>query len=252
MVESTIVAEYEAFELLISPSYLLESPYLEILIAVARGDGKLYSVLRKAKLSEVVGLESVGFLCEKGVLSLESSRQAPLKQHPKQKLKKSLRSYRIQDKLRFRYPFIRFWFGFVAPYASELRRGEGRGFLRYFAQHQERLASRVYEELSNALLVAHYQQTTPLVTSGSYWDHHSEFDILARTTEGQVILGECKYKDRKVCKNELTKLKLKAQQSGIRVDTYALFSKEGFSKELLSHPREGLLLFDLEGLRQLL
>ena len=78
MVESTIVAEYEAFELLISPSYLLESPYLEILIAVARGDGKLYSVLRKAKLSEVVGLESVGFLCEKGVLSLESSRQAPL------------------------------------------------------------------------------------------------------------------------------------------------------------------------------
>ena len=57
---------------------------------------------------------------------------------------------------------------------------------------------------------------------------HSEFDILAVTESKTVILGECKYKDRKVCKNELTKLKAKALESGLKVDVFALFSKSGF------------------------
>jgi hypothetical protein len=55
-----------------------------------------------------------------------------------------------------------------------------------------------------------------------------------------------------VCKSELTKLKAKAEQSGSMVDTYALFSKSGFSNELLALREEGLLLFDLDDLRQLL
>lgn len=67
-----------------------------------------------------------------------------------------------------------------------------------------------------------------------------------------TILGECKYKDRTVCKNELTKLKMKAAESGIKVDVYALFSKSGFSKELLSMQDDNLLLFDLGDLEVLL
>jgi hypothetical protein len=64
-------------------------------------------------------------------------------------------------------------------------------------------------------------------------------------------LGECKYKERKVCKNELSKLKAKAEQSGINVDTYALFSKSGFSNELLQTQDEDLLLFSLDDLERL-
>ncbi len=67
----------------------------------------------------------------------------------------------------------------------------------------------------------------------------------------KVILGECKYKDRKVCKNELTKLKVKALESNINVDVYALFSKSGFSNELLQTQDEDLLLFDLNDLKAL-
>jgi hypothetical protein len=43
----------------------------------------------------------------------------------------------------------------------------------------------------------------------------------------------------------------KAEQSGLEVDTYALFSKSGFSNELLQHQDEKLLLFDLNDLKQL-
>jgi hypothetical protein len=98
----------------------------------------------------------------------------------------------------------------------------------------------------------YYKHSVPLLSSGSYWDQYSEFDILAITADKKLILGECKYKERKICKNELNKLKDKALQSGIIVDIYALFSKSGFSNELMQIKEENILLFDLNDLKQLL
>ena len=98
----------------------------------------------------------------------------------------------------------------------------------------------------------HYENKEAIISSGSYWNIYSEFDILAVSKSKKLILGECKYKDRTVCKNEFTKLKQKAIESGMKVDVYALFSKSGFSKELLGMRDEKLLLFDLGDLRRLL
>jgi len=252
MVESNFVQNFHIFESLIRPSYLLESPYKEILMATARGDGKLYSVLRKARLSEAAGEKIIEDLLDLNILKLEMSRETPLRIHPKHKIKKELRAYRIQDKLRFVQPFMRFWFGFVEYYRQELACGKGERFMENFQNHYERLRSLVYEQLCDALLVKHYEDHAPLKSSGSYWNWDSEFDILAVTDDEKLILGECKYKDRKVCKNELTKLKAKAVRSGLDVNTYALFSKDGFSNELLQCKDEGLLLFDLDDLKNLL
>lgn len=256
MVESNFVQNFSTFKNLVSPSFLLESPYRELLIAVARGDGKFYSALRKAKLSESVGEKIVAELVNLGVLRVEYSRETPLKSHPKNKLKKDQRAYRIQDKLRFKQPFLRFWFGFVAYFENELLLGGGKKFLENFEQHYERLRSLIYEQLCDDLLLQHYADKSPLISSGSYWNIYSEFDILSVTKDKKIILGECKYKDRTVCKSELTKLKQKAAESGIRVDVYALFSKSGFSKELLGIKsklkNESLLLFDLEDLKVLI
>ncbi|UFH58592.1 DUF234 domain-containing protein [Sulfurovum mangrovi] len=253
MVKTNFVDQFKKFQNLVSPSYLIESPYREVLIAVASGDGKFYSVLRKARLSESIGEEVIGELVDLGILFIEKSRETPLKAYPKQKIKKHLRSYRIQDKLRFNEPFLRFWFGFVEIYHKELEAGKGERFLTNFEKHYERLRTLVYEQLCNALLIEYFgQQGVEVLASGSYWNQYSEFDILAVTDQKKIILGECKYKDRKVCKNELRKLMAKAEQSGIPVDTYALFSKSGFSNELLQHQDEKLLLFDLNDLKLLI
>lgn len=252
MVASHFVKDIEVSKAWVEPSYLLESPYREVLTAVSRGDGKYYSVLRKAKLSEGIGEKIVQELIGLGVLRIEYSREAPLKVHPKQKIKKEHRAYRIQDKLRFVQPFLRFWFGFVSPYMRLLESGNSEVFLSNFKQHYERLRSLVYEQLCNDLLCHYYEGSMPLVESGSYWDIYSEFDILAVNHRQELILGECKYTERHVCKSELTKLKAKALHSGIKVDTYALFSKNGFSNELLGLKGDGILLFDLEDLRVLL
>ncbi len=252
MVESNFVKDFSAFQSLVSPSYLLDTPYRELLIAIARGDGKLYSCLRKAKLSQSAGESIVEELVSLGILAVEYSRETPLRIHPKHKLPRDQRAYRIQDKLRFVHPFMRFWFGFVTYYKKDLLLGKGEAFLENFEKHYERLRSLVYEQLCDDLLLKYYEDKEPIISSGSYWNVYSEFDILAVTQSKKVILGECKYKDRTVCKNELTKLKQKAAESGIKVDTYALFSKSGFSKELLGMKDEKLLLFDLNDLKVLI
>ena len=252
MVESNFIENFIKFQSLVSPSYLLETPYREVLVAVARGDGKLYSVLRKAKLSESTGEKLIDELISLGVLKIEYSRESPLRTHPKHKLPRDQRAYRIQDKLRFTQPFMRFWFGFVTYYRKDLALGKSEKFLENFEKHYERLRSLVYEQLCNDLLVDYYKNKETIISSGSYWNVYSEFDILAVTKSKKIILGECKYKDRTVCKNELTKLKQKAAESGMKVDVYALFSKSGFSKELLGLQDEKLLLFDLNDLKVLL
>jgi len=252
MVKSNFIDDFSRFQTLVSPSYLIDTPYRELLVAVARGDGKLYSVLRKAKLSESAGEEIVKELVSLGVLKIEYSREIPLKAHPKHKLPKEQRAYRIQDKLRFTQPFMRFWFGFVTYYRKDLALGTGTKFLENFEKHYERLRSLVYEQLCNDLLLNYYEGKEKVLSSGSYWNIYSEFDILVLTKSKKAILGECKYKDRTVCKNELTKLKQKAAESDIKVDVYALFSKSGFSKELLGMKDENLLLFDLNDLQVLL
>jgi len=247
-----VLPNVETFARAVSPSYLLEEPYRKLLIATARGDGKLLNVFRRARINEATGGELLSELVDLGILLLEPSREAPLREYPRQKVKKHLRHYRIQSKVRFRAPFLRFWFGFIEPYRRDIAQGKTGAFLENFRQHQDRCASLSFEQLSAELLSDYFAQDDPLLSEGSYWDRHSEFDLLGVSRSGKVILGECKYKGRKICKSELNKLKEKALHSGISVDIYALFSKNGFSNELLQSKDEKLLLFEVEDFRRLL
>jgi len=246
----TFIDKYGDLRELISPSHLLEEPYREILIATARGDARLSNIFRKARVGERLGKAILQELEGLNIISSEASREAPLKKYPNQKLEKSLRSYKIEPKIRFNTPFYRFWFGFVEPYSRELSKKRSKHFFENFKRHFSRLNSLVFEQLSNELLNHHFKNK--LQSMGSYWDKNSEFDILAKTEDNSLIVGECKYKNRKVCKSELSKLKQKAEVSNLNVDIYALFSKNGFSNELLNGNRDNLLLFDLNDFGRLL
>jgi len=244
------VDRYQEFKELITPSYLLEEPYRYLLIAIARGDGRLSNVFRKAKVGESLGLRLVDDLLELDIIELEESRESPLKNHPNQKLEKALRSYKIESKIRFKVPFYRFWFGFVEPYFKDLESRKSQRFFENFEKHFSRLNSLVFEQLSNELLNVYYENR--LINDGSYWDKNSEFDILAKTKNGETIVAECKYKNRRVCKSEFSKLKHKATTSNLNADTFALFSKNGFSNELMSLDDKNLLLFELSDFKKLL
>jgi len=250
IIRFNFVEEYKLLKQFISPSYLIEAPYRFLLIATARGDGRLSNIFRKARIGESLGLRLLNELEELGMITFESSRELPLKKYPNQKLEKSLRSYKIEAKVRFKNPFYRFWFGFVEPYHNDLMEGKSQRFFENFEQHFSRLNSLVFEQLSQELLNVHYDKQ--LSMNGNYWDIHSEFDIWAKHGDGRMILGECKYTNRHVCKSELSKLKQKAEKSGLKVDVFALFSKSGFSNELKNSCDKNLLLFELKDFKHLL
>lgn len=241
-IENKFLNNLDAISLEIKPTYILESPYREVLMAIARGDGKIYSSIKKARLNEHLGENIIRDLTKLGIIRLEESKELE---------SNSLKKYRIQSKLRFKKPFLRFWFGFVEPYRQDLETRKYENFIENFKSHYERLRSLVFEHLSEEFLIDYYKaKGINIVFSGSYWDKDNEFDIVAITDKRELILAECKYKDRKVCKNELTKLKLKAVQSNLTAKHWVLFSKQGFSMELQNSKEKDLLLFDLQDFSQ--
>ncbi len=250
LIRFNFVEKYKIFNKFITPSYLIEEPYRYFLVSIARGDGRLSNVFKKARVGESLGLRLLNELAELGIVELEDSREPALKKYPNQKLEKSLRSYKIEPKVRFKKPFHRFWFGFVEPYHKDLNRGKSNCFYENFNQHFARLYSFVFEQLSQELLNVHFKNQ--LIVNGNYWDKHSEFDIWARHKNGTKILGECKYTNRRVCKSELSKLRQKAKTSKLKVDIFALFSKNGFSNELKNTKDKNLLMFELEDFKKLL
>ncbi len=249
-VVSVYMEHFEEISELISPSYLLEEPFRDILIATARGDGKLFNVFKRAKLPETIGGAVVNQIVRRGILKMEKSREEPTPKLNKQPIKKELRGYRIQPKVRFIEPFHRFWFGFVEPYRHTQNRE--RIFLENFKKYRDKTVSIIFEQLSNQLLAEIFKTKDPIISQGNFWDRKSEFDLLCYTKSGEVILGECKFRGKKICKNELNKLKEKAKNSNIKVDKFALFSKNGFSIELKSSRDDNLLLFDLDDFKLLL
>ncbi len=250
IVRFNFMEQYHLLNKQISPSYLIEEPYRWLLVTIARGDGRLSNVFRKARVGESLGLRLLNELVDLDIIEFEDSREPALKKYPNQKLDKSLRNYKIEPKIRFKKPFHRFWFGFVEPYHKELNNGNSVRFYENFNQHFARLHSFVFEQLSQELLNLYFDNQ--LVINGNYWDKHSEFDIWATHKDGRNILGECKYTNRRVCKSELSKLRQKAETSGLKADIFALFSKNGFSNELKNSTDKDLLLFELDDFWKLL
>jgi AAA+ ATPase superfamily predicted ATPase len=251
-IQDQLLDKFEEISSYLTPSYLLEEPYRKLLISIARGDGKMFNVFRRARLNESAGGQMINELAEIGIVRVEESREPPLVRVAGQEIPKELRGYRIQSKVRFVLPFHRFWFGFIEPYRHNLERGDDGQFWDNFRQHKDRAQSLIFEQLSNDLLVDMFFGSDPIISYGSWWDRKSEYDLLALSASGKVILGECKYKGRKITKAELTKLKDKADNTGIKVDRYVLFSRNGFSGELYGMEDENLMLKDISDYKTLL
>ena len=229
-----------------------ESLYHAILTGIARGDRRTHSAFKRAHISENTGDQTIHYLCQTGIIEVEPSRENPLeKAYPNQKFKKEIERHQISDKLTFTTPFMRFWFAFVSPLYRYVQEGKYDEVKKRFKNHEQGFSSLVFEKLSIELLKKEFEND-PIIEVGSYWDRQVEIDILAKTTSGKIVVGECKYTNTKVNKSELTKLKEKCALAGFEADTFVLFSKRGFSNELESLTEEEVQLYTLDEFRKLL
>ena len=243
---------YEKMYNLIEPNWLTSKPYSSIMTAVAKGDGKILNVFKRAKVSEALGGGILSEIKKSGIVWIEESREQPIKRFRNLPIKKELRGYRIQSKVRFIKPFDRFFFGFVLPFEKDLKAGKYDRFINNYLQHKDRAQSLIFEQLSNELLKLKFADIDPIISSGSLWERINEYDIYCTTQSGKKIIGECKFKNRKVCSSELNKLKEKIKNSNMSIDIYAIISKSGFSTELLETKSDKLLLYTIDDFEELL
>ena len=223
-----------------------------LLRALAVGDRRIFSAFNRAGLNNANGGSALNYLQEKGLVSIEYSREESAKSlHPNSKLKRDVARHRISHKVLFTQPFVRFWFYFIAPHAKEILKHNYDNLFKDFATRQNSYTSLVFEELSEILL-NYYIRDSQILSSGSYWDANVEIDILTITQDAKIYVAECKWTNHKVNKKELTKLLEKCERLNIEPTQIALFSKRGFSKELMSKTGKDLALYSSSDFKELL
>jgi hypothetical protein len=220
----------------------VQANFEKLLFRIGVGNRKIYSIY-KDDISQFHGSFLYQELFAKKIIVKEFSREKPLK-HPQ---KKEFRRYKIEDKIRFCHGFFRFWFTFVTPFAKEIEKGEFDNVLEKINIWLDKYVSLTFEELSLKLIDSKFDITE----SSSYWDKHIELDLLATTKKGKVIAGEAKWKNQKISKNTLNKLQKKCELANLDVDYFALFSKNGFSKELMKNVDKNILLYDITSFEEL-
>lgn len=243
LIEDFILQNYKLLHKKIQDLTLKSKECLRLLRALAIGDRKIFSAFNRAGLNNANGGSALNFLEQKGLIQIEFSREEPARTlNPKGKLKREVARYRISHKVLFTHPFIRFWFYFIAPHAKKIEEGEYDEFFKDFKTRQNGYTSLVFEELSEILLNYNLRDSQ-ILSSGSYWDANVEIDILTITKDEKIYVAECKWTNHKVNKSEWHKVVEKCAKLSIEPTQIVLFSKRGFSKELLKDRGKNLALY---------
>ena len=209
------------------------------------------SIFNKISIGESRGVEIVEELIDANIVFSQKSREAPIRVYPKQLIKKELRGYTIGAKLFFTKPFYRFWFAFVEPNRNKYGVIDINKVLNSYKRDGYRLSSLLFEQLSLEILINSFNLEETTCDCASYWDRFSEFDIYCQC-KGMSIIAECKYTNKPVTKAELTKLENKIVKSALRYNKIALFSKSGFSQELIKLNRSDLHLYTIDNLKEII
>ncbi|PHS58563.1 MAG: ATPase [Sulfurimonas sp.] len=214
-----------------------------LLRALAIGDRRIFSAFNRAGLNNSNGGRCLNYLQEKGLIQIEYSREEPARSlNNYSKLKREVARHRISHKVLFTYPFIRFWFYFIAPHYHEIANKDYESFFKNLQEKQNSYTSLVFEELSEILLNYNLRDAE-ILSSGSYWDANIEIDILTITKDEKTYVGECKWTNHKVNKSEWSKILEKCERLEIKPTQIILFSKRGFSKELKLNQGKDLALY---------
>ena len=210
-----------------------------LLSAVAMGDGRVHSALKRARISRNEGENAIDTLCGKNIIKTEFPLESPPDSDEK-----------VDEKLNFNTPFMRFWFAFVSPYFKTIKEGDFKEVKEQFNNRKSEFYELTFKKLSMELMKKSFKDD-PIVEVGSYWDRNTQIDILAKTASGKIIAGICKYSNSKAKKSELTRLKEQCDAAELTPDISVIISKGGFSNELKALKGEDMKLFSLKNFKTL-
>jgi len=212
----------------------------KILTALAIGDRREFSAIKKAKLEKYEGENSIDFLIENNLLVLDTSVELPVRDGDK-----------VSNKLLFTQPFMRFWFAVISPNYKGIKAGEYDEFKAKWNHTKQGFSDLIYTQLVMELMRKNYKDD-PITKIGSYWDTLVDIDILAKTKSGKMIAGTCKHTKKKANKSELTKLKEDILKAELTIEGFVFYSKNKFSQELKKEKGSNVQLFSLKSIGNLL
>lgn len=227
------------------PNFLLKNEverpitYFSILKSIAAGNHKLGNISSNLSIPTATTGKYLSVLQQLDIIS----REVPITEEFPEKSKKGL--YFIKDN------FIDFWFKFVFPYMSYLEMDKYEYVIKVIERNLvDNHIAFVFEKVCEEIL---WNMNLPFIPLkiGRWWDNNNEIDIVGiNSFENSIIFGECKFWDKKVGISVFNKLKEKSSKvktlNSNRREYFMIFSKIGFSDELLEIEKQGdVILYSL-------
>ncbi|EFN2928135.1 DUF234 domain-containing protein, partial [Campylobacter lari] len=141
----------------------------------------------------------------------------------------------------FKNQGLRFFFYFIYPNLNLIEMKRYNELMEIIQENLEKYQSFTFELLCKEFLA----KKLKVEQVYSFWNYYCEIDLYYKK-ENFCVLGEAKFKDRKICKNVLNILKNKAKILNLKPNLYVLFSKNGFSKELVENKEYNVFLYTLD------
>ena len=212
------------------PKFLLQeeindlSRYFSILNSVALGNTKLSSICSHLGLNSNSITSYITKLIDLDILE----KEVPVTENIENG-KKGL--YKIKDN------YLKFWFSYVYPYQSYLEIENILYPLEKIKNEFNLWVSKIYEDLARETLLNNSEIPFPIKKLGRWWNNNEEIDIVG-LGDNEIIFGECKWISKKVGLSVLLSLKEKSKSvkwnNSSRKEYFILFSKEGFSDDLIN------------------
>lgn len=228
---------YDEVEFILREELREPRNYFAIIKAIALGKNKFGEIVNETGLAKGI-LHKYLFILEDLRLI---QKEIPITEKNPPKSRKGL--YKLQDQ------FVRFWFRYVLPNKRYVEEGNTGYVLGRILDDFSSVVAENYEVLSQELIRSHQNRLFPLEKIGRWWDRNEEIDLVA-TNEGEkkILFGEAKWANKPVGVNICDELKRKSQlvdwMSNERTEYFCLFSKTGFTGDLLElAKREKIALF---------
>lgn len=226
------------------PEFLLQKEvsevgsYFSILKVIASGNHKLSAIATVLNAKQTSLIKYLKVLCELDVIE----RQVPITEENPEKSKKGL--YFIKDN------FIKFWFQYVYPYKGMLETDQEELVLQKMkGSFIENHVSYVYEDICRQKMWHMTDKGFSFNRVGRWWGNQDvEIDVVAYDAMGvDIVFCECKYSVNPKGMKELNHLMQKAPaviwKNKERKEYFMLFSKSGYTREILEYAREHSNIF---------
>jgi len=224
---------YEEPKLLLRQEVREPALYNSIIEAIATGSSKLNEIAAKVGVDTDKCAKYISVLIDLKILE----KVTPLKLEAKSR--KSI--YRIKDN------FFRFWYRFVFTNKTLIEQGlidevvenKIRPFMSDFI-------GEVYEQVCmDYLKILNREKKLPFIFEniGKWWGNNpykkreEEIDIVA-FNQDNILFGECKWRNQKVDMSVLNNLIEKSMIFNHHKKFYVLFSKSGFTDEVISFAKQ--------------